>query len=319
MKADSFGSRPHLISDRVRATLPAALAREAEAIVATIVERPVRAKTVPEGALLLVQLIQKGGAGDAIVERLVAAFEDLERRNVGASVALERELWYAEEDRDSRHPEQFRPFLAAPGLLVTPAWQPRDPAPGQQVLAIDPGLAFGSGYHASTRLALGLLRERTAAVVPRRLLDVGTGTGILALAGALWGAAEVVALDVKPEAVAAARANAARNGLAAQVRVGSELPPIGEAAFDVIVANITADVLQRMAGDFVSRLAAGGALVLSGMLADLQSDEVGAVYEALGCRRAASRVEGEWEALLFVREGVALPAPSAGHGYVKVA
>ncbi len=301
MKTDAFGSCPRLISDRVRVTLPAELAEEAAAIAATIMERPVRPKTVPEGALLLVQLIQMGSSGDAQVGRLVAAFEELERRNVGATVSLEREQWYADEDRDSRHPEQFRPFLAAPGLLVTPAWQPRDPAPGQQVLMIDPGLAFGSGYHASTRLALGLLRERTAAAVPRRMLDVGTGTGILALAGAIWGAAEVVALDVKPEAVAAARANAARNGLAARVRVACELPPIEDAAFDLIVANITADVLQRLAGDFVSRLAAGGALVLSGLLADLQSDEVGAVYEALGCRRAASRVEGEWEALLFVR------------------
>ncbi|MHB8836216.1 MAG: 50S ribosomal protein L11 methyltransferase [Candidatus Methylomirabilia bacterium] len=309
MKTDAFGSCPRLISDRVRVTLPAALAKEAEALAAAIMERPVRSKTVPEGALLLVQLIQKGSHGDALVERLVAAFEELERRNAGATVSLEREQWYADEDRDARHPEQFRPFLAAPGLLVTPAWQPRDPAPGQQVLAIDPGQAFGSGYHASTRLALGLLRERTAAVVPRRMLDVGTGTGILALAGAIWGAAEVLALDVKPEAVAAARANAARNGLAARVRVASELPPIGEAAFDLIVANITADVLQRLAGEFVSRLAAGGALVLSGMLADLQSDEVGAAYEALGCRRAASRSEGEWEALLFVREG---PEPRGG-------
>jgi ribosomal protein L11 methyltransferase len=303
MKTDTFGSRPRLISDRVRVTLPAALADQAEAIASKILERPVRSKTVPEGALLLVQLIQKDAAGDAIVGRLVAAFEELERQNVGLTVSLEREQWYADEDRDSRHPEQFRPFLAAPGLLVTPAWQPRDPAPGQQVLRIDPGLAFGSGYHASTRLALGLLRERTAAVVPHRMLDVGTGTGILALAGAIWGAAEVAAIDVKPEAVAAARANAARNGFAARVRVAGELPPIGEAAFDLIVANITAEVLQRLAGDFVSRLAAGGALVLSGMLADLQSDEVVAVYEALGCRRAASRVEGEWEALLFIKEG----------------
>jgi len=303
MKADTFGSCPRLISDRIRATLPEALAEEAAAIASTIMERPVRTKTVPEGALLLVQLIQKGDAGDDLVGRLVAAFDELERRNVGVTISLEREQWYAEEDRDSRHPEQFRPFLAAPGLLVTPAWQPRDPAPGQQVLAIDPGLAFGSGYHASTRLALGLLRERTSTTVPHRMLDVGTGTGILALAGATWGAAEVVALDVKPEAVAAARANAARNGLAARVRVAGELPPVEEAAFDLIVANITADVLQRMAGDFVSRLAAGGAIVLSGMLTDLQSDEVGAVYEALGCRRAASRVEGEWEALLFIREG----------------
>jgi ribosomal protein L11 methyltransferase len=301
MKADCFGSRPRLISDRVRVTLPADLAEEAAAIAAAIIERPVLPKTVPEGALLLVQLDHTSAAGDAVVGRLVAAFEELERRNDGVTVSLEREQWYADEDRDSRHPEQFRPFLAAPGLLVAPAWQPRDPAPGQQVLLIDPGLAFGSGYHASTRLALGLLRVRTAAVVPRRMLDVGTGTGILALAGAIWGAAEVVAIDVKPEAVAAARTNAARNGLAARVRVAGELPPIEEAAFDVIVANITADVLQRLAGDFVSRLADGGALVLSGMLADLQSEEVGAVYEALGCRRTASRVEGEWEALLFIR------------------
>lgn len=301
MKTDAFGSCPRLIADRVRVTLPAALAEEAAAIAAAAAGRPVHPKTTPEGARLFVRLDPKAGDGEALVGRLVAAFEELERRNAGATVSLEREQWYADEDRDTRHPEQFRPFLAAPGLLVTPAWQPRDPAPGQQVLAIDPGLAFGSGYHASTRLALGLLRERTATAVPRRMLDVGTGTGILALAGAIWGAAEVVAVDVKADALAAARANAARNGLAARVRVRGDLPPIEEGAFDLIVANITADVLQHLAGDFVSRLAAGGALVLSGMLADLQSDEVSAVYEALGCRRAASRVEGEWEALLFVR------------------
>ena len=171
-------------------------------------------------------------------------------------------------------------------------------------IEIDAGQAFGTAHHASTRgclLALdGTLKRRR----PRVIIDIGTGTGILALAGAIWGAAEVVALDVKPEAVAAARANAARNGLSARVHVAAELPPIEDAAFDLIVANITADVLQRLAGDFVSRLAAGGALVLSGMLADLQSDEVGVVYEALGCRRAASRVEGEWEALLFIRDGL---------------
>jgi ribosomal protein L11 methyltransferase len=301
MKTDAFGSCPRLISDRIRVTLPAALAEEAATIAGAVMGRPVLPKTMPEGTRLLLPLDPKASDTDALVGRLVAAFEELERRNAGTTVSLEREQWYAEEDRDARHPEQFRPFLAAPGLLVTPAWQPRDPAPGQQVLMIDPGAAFGSGYHTSTRLALGLLRERTAATVPHRLLDVGTGTGILAMAGAIWGAAEVFAVDVKPEAVTAARANAARNGLAARMRVAGELPPVDAGAFDLIVANITADVLQRLAGDFVSRLADGGALVLSGMLADLQSDEVAAVYEALGCRRADSRVEGEWEALLLVR------------------
>ena len=299
MRPDAFGGCPRLISDRFKATFPAAIAEEAAAIATAIRGRPVRVAAVPEGARLVVPLDPKAGDANALVARLVAAFEDLERRSGGAAVSLEREQWYADEDRDARHPDQFRPFLAAPGLLVAPAWLSCEPAPGQQVLVLDPAAAFGSGYHASTRLALGLLRERTAAVVPRRMLDVGTGTGILALAGALWGAAEVTAVDVKPEAVAAARANAARNGLAARVRVGGELPPPGDGLFDLVVANITADVLQRLAADFVSRLAAGGALVLSGMLADLQPEEVCAAYEALGCRRAASRVEGEWEALLL--------------------
>jgi ribosomal protein L11 methyltransferase len=299
MKPDAFGSCPRLISDRIKATVPAAIAEEAAAIAAAVRGCPVRVATVPEGARFVVPLDPKAGDADALVARLVAALEELERRSGGATVSLVREQWYAEEDRDARHPDQFRPFLAVPGLLVAPAWQPCEPGPGKQVLTLDTGAAFGSGYHTSTRLALGLLRERTAAIVPRRMLDVGTGTGILALAGALWGAAEVTAVDVKPEAVAAARANAARNGLAARVRVGGELPPPGDGLFDLVVANITADVLQRLAADFVSRLASGGALVLSGMLADPQSEEVCAAYEALGCRRTASRVEGEWEALLF--------------------
>ena len=232
-EARPFGGCPRLISDRFKATFPVAIAEEAAAVAAAIRGGPVRAAAAPEGARLVVPLDPKAGDADAAVARLVAAFEDLERRSGGATVSLEREQWYADEDRDARHPDQFRPFLAAPGLLVAPAWLARDPAPGEVVLALDPGAAFGSGYHASTRLALGLLRERTAAVVPRRMLDVGTGTGILALAGAIWGAAEVTAVDVKPEAVAAARANAARNGLAARVRVGRRAAAARGGLFDL--------------------------------------------------------------------------------------
>jgi len=119
MKADSFGSCPRLISDRVRVTLTAALAGEAEAIAATIMQRPVRSRTVPEGALLLVQLIQKGSHSDALVERLVTAFEELERRNVGVTISLEREQWYADEDRDAARELQLSHQIDRSILLRT--------------------------------------------------------------------------------------------------------------------------------------------------------------------------------------------------------
>jgi isopentenyldiphosphate isomerase len=164
---------------------------------------------------------------------------------------------------------------------------------------MDPGMAFGTGLHASTRLAVGLIEEVCAGGSAARVLDLGTGTGILAMAAALRGAGSVRGVDTDPDAVAAARANVARNRLAARVRIdGGGLGGVA-GPFDLIAANITADVLLALAPEIAGRLAPGGALVLSGILAGPQAREVRDAYERLGFCCALERTEGEWAALLL--------------------
>jgi ribosomal protein L11 methyltransferase len=292
-------------------TVPAGLAAAAAAVLGEVTGRRVEARpgdAGPDGAprTSLAVALEPGDASDAVVARLVERLEALERRHPGADFDLEREEQLVEEDRGAVHRDQFRPFLAAPGLVVAPAWEAYEPRPGETVIAIDPGLAFGSGFHASTRLALGLVGELCAAAPPGRLLDVGTGTGLLALAAAVRGAAAVVAVDADPDAVAAARANVERNGFAGRVQVGgwslAEVP--GE--FELIVANITEDVLRALAAQIAAHLAPAGALVLSGILAGGQETAVRAAYEELGLSCRETRTEGEWVAMLFSRAGAGL-------------
>jgi ribosomal protein L11 methyltransferase len=204
-----------------------------------------------------------------------------------------------EEDWGAGWKEHFHPFRAAPHLVVKPTWEPYAAAPGEAVIEMDPGMAFGTGLHASTRLALALIEEQCMAAQPRRVLDLGTGTGILAMAAALRGAADVLAIDTDPDAVAAARLNVARNRLEGIVRVGDENLAAVPGPFDLIAANITADVLLALAPLLAARLAPAGSLVLAGVLAGEQEREVRAAYERLGLRCSDARSEGEWAALLF--------------------
>ena len=220
----------------------------------------------------------------------------------GGEVALRGEP-LLEEDWGAGWKEHFRPFRAAPHLIVKPSWEPCEPGPGDAVIEMDPGMAFGTGLHASTRLALGLLERRCAAGPPRRALDLGTGTGILAMAAALRGAGAVLALDNDPDAVEAARLNVARNRLEGRVRVaGDDLAAVA-GPFDLIVANITADVLIALAPRLAARLAPGGALVLAGILAGEQEREVRAACERLGLRCEEATAEDEWAALLLEAPG----------------
>lgn len=306
MRADTFGSKPRRVADSVRITVPAGLAAAAVEVIGEVTGRRVEVRPSDAGGdgasrTRLAVALEPGDASDAVVARLVARLEALERRYPGADFDLEREEHLVEEDRGAVHREEFRPFLAAPGLVIAPAWEAYEPRPGEAVIAIDPGLAFGSGFHASTRLALGLVGELCAAAAPRRLLDVGTGTGVLALAGAVRGAGEVVAVDADPDAVAAARANVARNGFSDRVRVGGWSLAEIAGEFEVIVANITEDVLRALAAQIAAHLAPAGALVLSGILAGGQETAVRAAYEELGLSCRETRTEGEWVAMLLAR------------------
>lgn len=163
-------------------------------------------------------------------------------------------------------------------VTVAPPWRRDDvPATGHG-LVIEPGQAFGTGHHETTAACLGALQELD--VRAKRVLDVGTGSGVLALAAALLGAAEVVAVDVDPVAVATARANARLNGLSVDVRHGS-LPAAGNRPFDVVTANLDTVTLTGLADGLAATLADGGTLVASGIGAGCQ-DPVAAALADVG-------------------------------------
>jgi ribosomal protein L11 methyltransferase len=168
---------------------------------------------------------------------------------------------------------QFAPLQIADGFWIVPSWcEPVDPAAIN--LALDPGLAFGTGSHPTTRLCLRWLAAELRA--GERVLDYGCGSGILAIAACRLGAGHVVGTDIDPGALAASRTNAARNGVDATF-VAPEDIVAGEAAFDVIVANILANPLQTLAPELAPRVRPGGRIVLSGILA-AQADAVIAIY-----------------------------------------
>ncbi len=177
-------------------------------------------------------------------------------------------------------------------LAVCFPWADAD-APA--VVEVDPGEAFGAGTHPSTRLLAEWLAEHIAG--GERVLDVGCGSGVLALVAARLGAAEAVGIDIEPAAVSAAEANARRNGLDDVTAFSTAR--VGEAelgTFDVVVANITAGVLMPLAGDIAERVAPGGRLAISGISA-AQTSSVAAAYRRYGIELADPVRLDDWVSL----------------------
>jgi ribosomal protein L11 methyltransferase len=192
-----------------------------------------------------------------------------------------------------------QPIRAGRGVVLHPAWVPvpDPPAAGDLVVVLDPGRAFGSGSHESTRLAVAAIEDEGAAGA--RVLDVGCGSGVLAVVAARLGAGEVVAVDVDPEAVTATAANAAANGVGDRVRAGSSpVTELGE-PYDLVVANIGGRTLFDLAGDLVRLTRPGGRLVLSGIL----EDRIDALVAAcVGCAEVRRTAEAGWGCVLLRRD-----------------
>jgi ribosomal protein L11 methyltransferase len=180
-------------------------------------------------------------------------------------------------------------------VVIVPSWLEHTPTPDDVVLHLDPGMAFGTGLHPTTRLCLRLLEREPLA--GRSLLDLGCGSGILAIAAAKLGAAPVLALDTDSVAVEVASENVARNGVAAQVQTAAGSLPVPSAPCDVVVANIIADVLIELAPELAATLAPGGRLITSGIIQD-REDEVALTLAAAGLHLRERLREGEWVALL---------------------
>ena len=193
----------------------------------------------------------------------------------------------------------FRALRVGSTFLIRPSWDAPPAAATDRVIDIDPGRAFGTGGHASTRLVIAMAEELADRTVAR-FVDLGCGSGILSIAAALlWPAARGLAFDVDPEAVATTDENLALNRITTVVaRVGS----VGDVAGgnDLVLANIEASILVPMAPEFPSRVAPGGALILSGLLTT-DVDAVTRAYRDAGFQIDARRDEGEWAALRLSR------------------
>ena len=202
-----------------------------------------------------------------------------------------------EVDWVARFREGFRARRAG-RFLVAPPWDaPLVPSP--HVLLVDPGRAFGTGTHETTRLCLAALEELARRRPLGRTLDLGAGTGLLAVAAARLGASPVVASDLDPEAVASSVAHARLNDTPIRVVRADGGRGFRPGLFDLVLANLMALLLVDRSAEIRSLLAPGGALVLSGLLVDDLPFVRGAFAP---CGRPRERFDGEWAALVYERE-----------------
>ncbi len=190
-------------------------------------------------------------------------------------------------------------------IVIRPTWRRHRRQPDDVVLALDPGMAFGTGLHPTTRLCLaalesladrGVLERGGADGGPSRVLDVGSGSGILSIAAARLGARSVLAVDVDPIAVEASTANARRNRLSRRIRAREGSAPSGEGPFDVVLANLIASLLVTLADGLAADLRPGGTLVASGIFLSREVDVIEA-FAARGLDLDGRWAEGDWVAL----------------------
>ena len=192
----------------------------------------------------------------------------------------------ADEDWVRLTQSQFAPVEITPRFWIVPSWHAA-PAEAHQVIRLDPGLAFGTGTHPTTRMCLRWIAARGDAGPGRRVLDYGCGSGILAIGAAMFGAVEVDAVDIDEAAVAATLANADANG----VRVRAGASELATGRYDTVLANILAMPLQVLAPLLCSHVAPGGSLVLAGIL-ERQASELEAAYAPWARLQVLDREDG---------------------------
>ncbi len=188
-------------------------------------------------------------------------------------------------------------------LVVKPSWETVKTEPQDVVVEIDPGMAFGTGTHGTTRLCLEAIASLyDGGSLPDRVLDVGTGSGILAIAAAALGAGRVLACDIDSESCRVAAENAALNRVSSRVEVtGAPLESL-EGSFGLVVANILAEENVRLASELVGRLLPGGTLVLSGILREKESMVVSA-FSAFPLSLVEILRDEDWVCLVYRGEG----------------
>jgi ribosomal protein L11 methyltransferase len=240
-------------------------------------------------------LERSAGAGRVTMLASFSSDEDAQ----GAMAVLQQRFTVRRDDvvgdewRDAWK-DGFKPFRLTDTIVVRPPWETAGGIAAPHVLTLEPGRAFGTGLHATTMLVARALERHAAALAGIELLDVGCGTGILGLVALLHGASAVRAIDNDPDVVGVVEENAAANTMRDRVVVDTTDVNTLDGAYPVVVANIEARVLTRMAGALRDRVAPGGLLVLSGVL-DEQKDDVIRAYSSMALERVTS--QDEWVAI----------------------
>ncbi len=220
-----------------------------------------------------------------------------------------RVAYLHEEDWANNWKTHFVATRIGTRLVVKPSWEDFDGCDGDIILQLDPGMAFGTGTHPTTRLCLEFLEAifyhegpfgSFEYPTPKAILDVGTGTGILAIAAAKMGAKRIVAIDIDPQAVAIAGENLALNGVAGELLVSDTPLAAIDGTFDIVVSNILAEELARLATELVNRIKPGGFLLLSGILTEKEA-LVANAFSGFGLTPVPSGRNGEWSCLGYRR------------------
>lgn len=217
----------------------------------------------------------------------------------GGKISLAR---MAPQDWAESWKRHFKPIAIGSKFLLRPSWSRRRSRPGQVVIELDPGLSFGTGHHPTTAFCLRHLAARRAAGKEQSLLDVGTGSGVLAIAAAKLGYGPVLGLDSDPVAVKIARANARRNGVSSRILFQqfdvAKLPPKPKKLWSVVCANLTTDLLLAARKKLVAQMQTDGVLILAGIL-QREFPEIERSFRREGLRFLASRREKEWRSGVF--------------------
>ncbi len=233
-------------------------------------------------------------AARAHLARALNQIEAFELKNGRAKIRLTRlrpENW---TEAWKRH---FKPLEIGRKLLVKPSWSGRRPKPGQVTVVLDPGMSFGTGQHPTTSFCLKELARQRRPENRQSFLDIGTGSGILAISAAKLGYEPVEAFDIDPEAITVADTNARLNNVAHLIRFAradvARLARRTRRQYSVVCANLISNLLQAEKKRILTRLEPGGLLVLAGILGT-EFSQVQAAYEAAGLRLVSRRVEREW-------------------------
>ncbi len=238
---------------------------------------------------------------DALCRDLESAIRSMPASGIeGVSLSLGEVVQI--EDWSEKWKQNFSAFRVGEHLVIRPSWEDVATGPGDVVIEIDPGMAFGTGSHATTKLCLEVIADLMASSTPpRSMLDVGTGSGLLALGAAALGCPTILANDIDPIACDVARKNICHNHYQEQISVTEDPLEDLPGRYDLVVANILAEENVRLAPHFIAHLKIGGHLVLSGILRE-KEDFVRRGVAGLGLAFNEGRYQDDWICLVYSRD-----------------